>query len=103
MGYIALLDLDAALAEARQPLVLIPLVCGLGFVLALAMVIFFFQRFLKPFGQLEAGILDIIHGNHEHWFALKGRSLPAVMSHNLNIMVSHLTGRAMPEDDEPGS
>ncbi|MEZ4475289.1 MAG: hypothetical protein R3F60_31740 [bacterium] len=70
--------------------------------LALAMVIFFFQRFLKPFGQLRAGILDII-GNHEHWFALKGRSHRAVMSHNLNIMVSHLTGRAMPEDDEPGS
>ncbi|MCB9548458.1 MAG: hypothetical protein H6706_21835 [Myxococcales bacterium] len=103
VGYIALLDLDAALTEARQPLVLIPLVCGLGFVLALALVLFFFQRFLKPFGALEAGILDIIHGNHEHWFDLKGKSLPAVMSHNLNIMVCHLTGRPLPDDEEPGA
>ena len=71
--------------------------------LALALVLFFFQRFLKPFGALEAGILDIIHGNHEHWFDLKGKSLPAVMSHNLNIMVCHLTGRPLPDDDEPGA
>lgn len=99
-GFMVIADLGAALAEARSVLFVIPLACGLGFLLAVGLAFFFYERQMAPFEEIDQGIMEIIQGNREYWFDVKGKQLPGTMSQNLNIMVCELTGRPLPEEIE---
>lgn len=100
VGYVILANLDQAVADAREVLIVIPVAALLGFVLCLGLVLVFFQRFMQPFEEIDQGVLEIINGNMDYWFEIKGKELPGTMSQNLNIMVCQLSGRPLPEDDD---
>lgn len=102
IGFLVLADLDGAIAQAQAPLSIILVACGLGFVLCLGLAMFFFQQFVKPFERMDQGVMELISGNRDHWFELRGKGLSSTMGQNLNILVCILTGRPLP-DDEAGS
>lgn len=105
-GFVALDNLDAAVSMAREPLIWIPIACALGLGIILGLFIAFFQMFLRPFEEIDQGVMEIINGNLDYWFEVSGgeRDLPKTMSQNLNIMVCNLSGRPLPdEDDAPSS
>ena len=107
-GFLAIGNLDAALDRAwgwsrgmseALPLFiwLVPL---LGLLLSLGLFVGFFEQFMTPFDEIDRGVLEIINGDLDYWFEIPGKDLPGTMSQNLNIMVCHLSGRPLPEDDD---
>ena len=101
-GFVVLDNLDAALAKASEALWIIPVASALGFLLCLGMVLVFFQRFLAPFEEIDQGVMEILNGNLDYWFEIPGKEIPGTMSQNLNIMVCHLSGRPLPDEEEDG-
>lgn len=104
IGFLVLTDVDAAIHAAQGPLNIIFLACGLGFVLCLGLALLFFRQFVKPFEDMDEGVMELISGNRDYWFESKGggKGLSSTMGQNLNILVCILTGRPLP-DDESGS
>ena len=107
-GFVAILNLDQAVKRAwgwsrgaSQALSLYIWVVALfGLLLTLGLILGFFERFMKPFDIIDQGIMEIINGDLDYWFEIPGKQLPGTMSQNLNIMVCHLSGRPLPEDDD---
>lgn len=99
-GFFVFEDLDGTLARATEILPLIPIAGILGFMLSLGLVLVFFRQHMAPFEEIDQGVMEIINGNLDYWFDVKGKDLPGTMSQNLNIMVCNLSGRPLPEDDE---
>ncbi len=99
-GFFVFEDLEGAIAEARSVLMVVPVAGGVGFALALGLVLLFFRRQMAPFEEIDQGVLEIINGNLDYWFDVPGKEIAGTMSQNLNIMVCQLSGRPMPEDDD---
>lgn len=103
-GFLVFTNLDVAVASATSFLPFIPLMAALAFFMSVALFLVFHRQFLKPLEGIDAGVLEIINGNLDYWFEVNGDSkeLPDTMGQNLNIMVCHLSGRPLPEnEDEP--
>lgn len=100
VGFVALVDLGQALAQASEPLTTLLLVMGGGLLVAIALVLLFFAQWVKPFETLEKGVMELINDNKDYWFDVKGGGVAGRLSQNLNIMVCHLTGRPLPDDNE---
>jgi hypothetical protein len=63
------------------------------------------QRFLRPFKEVEVGVLEVTNGNLDYWFtySVPDNGLTGTLAQNLDIMVSKYSGRPMPEiEGEPG-
>jgi hypothetical protein len=99
-GFVVLVDAGQMRTNARAVLMAIPLVAGLAFLLAFASVLAAFQMFVKPFEEMDRGLLEIINGDLDYWFDAGKKELSGTMSQNLNIMVCNLSGRPLPEDEE---
>jgi hypothetical protein len=99
-GVIVIRDLSAALAPmeepARQSLIWFVLSLILGTVGVLAV----FQIFLKPVGDVEAGVQEIIAGNKDYTFqAPNWHKTASSLAQQLNLMSAFLQGKPMPDDD----
>lgn len=101
-GFLVMADLTSTIYEATSYAMIIPLVILVAALVALALVMFFHRQFVQPLEQIDNGVLEIINGNLDYWFEVDGdsKALPDTMGQNLNIMVCHLSGRPLPEDDE---
>lgn len=102
-GVAVLIDAQKVYDEAQAVLMWIPLAALAGFVICLLAFIAFFRRFVKPFEEVDRGVMELINGDPkapEYWFDVPGSSLASTMSQNLNILVCNLSGRPLPEDLE---
>ena len=99
-GYIVFANRDAVVSKATAMVPMIAFVFFITGLLALAIVIFFFRIYNKPYEDIDQGILEIINGNLDRWFELTGTHPAAHTSQNLNIMVCQLTGRPLPDEEE---
>ncbi len=107
-GFLAISNYDAALDRAwgwsRGMSEALPLYIWLvpifGLLVTLGFFVGFFEQFMTPFDEIDRGVLEVINGDLDYWFEIPGKDLPGTMSQNLNIMVCHLSGRPLPEDDD---
>lgn len=99
-GFLVFTSADAALARALEGIGLIPLLCLAGLLLCAGLVMVFFRQFIKPFEEIDQGVVEIINGNLDRWFEGPPQHPAATMSQNLNVMVCQLSGRPLPEDEE---
>ncbi len=97
------MDLTLARSEATSDLSIIYILALIGFLLAFAAVFIFFDRFLKPFYEIDRGVLELINGDGDYWFKAGVSGLPNTLSQNLNVLVCQLSGRPLPDDDEHAS
>ncbi len=107
-GFLAIGNYDTALDRAwgwsRGMSEALPLYLWLvplfGMLISLGLFVGFFEQFMKPFDEIDRGVLEILNGDLDYWFEIPGKDLPGTMSQNLNIMVCHLSGRPLPEDED---
>ena len=99
-GFIVIAGLEAAMNSATGSVYTITLAILLGFLLTLGLVLFLFERFFRPFKDLDQGVVEIINGSLDHWFDARGSEFANALAQNLNIMICQLTGRPLPEDDD---
>ncbi len=99
-GYVVLVDADAALAAAEDPMSLVWAAGALAFLLSLVSVLLAFLSFVRPIEAVDQGVMEIINGNLEYWFDGGKKELVGTMAQNLNIMVCNLSGRPLPDEDE---
>jgi hypothetical protein len=102
-GVAVMLDAQQVYDEAQAVLMWIPLAALAGFLVCLLAFTAFFRRFVKPFEEVDRGVMELINGDPkapEYWFDVPGSSLASTMSQNLNILVCNLSGRPLPEDQE---
>ncbi len=100
VGFMTIGYLDRESSGSKGSLYMIPLFAFLGFFLSLGLLTAFFQRFMAPYDELDKGILEIINGDLDYWFDVPGKEQAGTMSQNLNIMVCHLSGRPLPDEDD---
>ena len=63
------------------------------------------QRYIRPFKEVEVGVLEVTSGNLDYWFtySVPDNGLTGSLAQNLDVMVSKYSGRPMPEvEGEPG-
>ncbi|MFN3202175.1 MAG: MXAN_5187 C-terminal domain-containing protein [Bradymonadia bacterium] len=103
-GFLVMANLDKAIIAATSHAPMVPLTVMLAAFVIFGLIAFFHHQFVKPLESIDGGVLEIINGNLDYWFEVDGDSkeLADTMGQNLNIMVCHLSGRPLPEDeDEP--
>jgi hypothetical protein len=99
-GFIVFGDLDNAVDAAVEPTLIVPILLLVVLVGCIGLVLLFFRQYMRPFDEIDQGILEIINGNADRWFeAPKGHPAGA-MSQNLNIMICQLMGRPLPDEEE---
>lgn len=99
-GFIVFASATAANSRALEGIGLIPLLLLAGLVLSLGVVLFLFRQFLEPFEEIDQGVVEIINGNLDRWFEGPAKHPAAGLSQNLNVMVCHLSGRPLPEEED---
>lgn len=57
------------------------------------------RRFLLPLDKVEAGVSEVINGNHEYVFESPSRDYEG-LANGLNVMLARLLGRPDPDDEE---
>lgn len=92
------------MAEARAPLSSalskINIAAGAAIVLGVALLLFFFQRFIKPVSEIEETIAEILSGNKEAEFVLssEGTIFESVVQ-GLNLVSAYLQDKPMPDEE----
>jgi hypothetical protein len=80
---------------------LVLLLGGVVFFVGFVLIFVAAHYYAKPFEQIDAGIHEILAGNHSHQFIFADRDdLANSMAQNLNLMVAVLSGNSLPEDSE---
>ena len=69
-------------------------------VLALFLIAVLVQRYTASFVDIDQGVLEIINGNLDYWFEPESGTVAKNMAQNLNIMVCHLSGRPLPDEED---
>jgi hypothetical protein len=100
-GFVVLTSLN----QARAPLSSVPLVILLvglvGMLGAVGAATLNARRFLGPLDSIEAGVTEVINGNQEYVFEKLSPDFEG-LANGLNVMLSRLTGRPEPGDDDAG-
>ena len=73
----------------------------IGLIAAIGGTVFTARRFLVPLDRVEAGVSEVINGNHDYVFESPSPDFEG-LANGLNVMVARLLGRPEPgeEDDE---
>jgi len=100
LGILVFADLDAEIAVAAGGLAWIFAIGFAGFLLTLGLAVSFQRKFIEPLEEIDRGVLEIVNGNLDYWFASEDKGMAGTMSQNLNIMVCQLSGRPLPEEDD---
>ncbi len=84
------------LALAAPPV--LPLAAG---AILVALLVFWgaSQRYIKPFKEVEIGVIEVTNGNLDYWFtySVPDNGMTGSLAQNLDVMVSKYSGRPMPE------
>lgn len=99
-GFIVFANVASATDRALEGVTLIPLLGLAGLLLSFALIMLFFRQFLAPFEEIDQGVVEIINGNLDRWFEGPAKHPAAGLSQNLNVMVCHLSGRPLPEEED---
>ncbi|MEE2787634.1 MAG: MXAN_5187 C-terminal domain-containing protein [Myxococcota bacterium] len=100
-AYMAVLkNQGQVVADARARLLGIPLVWVIAIVLAIVLCMVLVQRYTASFVHMDQGVLEIINGNLDYWFEPDSGTVAKNMAQNLNIMVCHLSGRPLPDEED---
>ena len=77
-------------------------ILGLGLISLLAMIgtaVFTARRFLNPLDRIEAGVSEVINGNHDYVFEKSSPDFEG-LANLLNGMLARLLGRPDPSDED---
>jgi hypothetical protein len=94
------------LAEAKEPVVTAYettyWVAMAAILLGVLLIIIFYQQFIRPVGELEETIAEILSGNKDAEFVISGDEHPVFSSlvQGLNLVTAYLQGKPMPDDEE---
>jgi hypothetical protein len=101
-GFVVLASLSGARAAA-VPLSNYVLLLGfLGVFAAVGAAVMTARRFLLPLDKIEAGVSEVINGNHDYVFNKVSLDFEGLCN-GLNVMLARLLGRPEPgEEDEEG-
>lgn len=95
---VALSWTERARAQALSAPPVLPAAAG---ALLVALVVFWgaSQRYIKPFKELELGVIEVTSGNLNYWFtySVPDNGVTGSLAQNLDVMVSKYSGRPMPE------
>ena len=93
------------LAQAKEPVVTAYettyWVAMAAVLLGIILIIIFYQQFVRPVGEIEETIAEILSGNKDAEFVLSGGKHPVFSSlaQGLNLVSAYLQGKPMPDDE----
>jgi len=94
----------ANMAEARAPVLAalkkIRITAAIAVVLGVVLLLFFYQRFIEPVGEIEETIGEILSGNEEAEFVLSNEgTIFDSLAQGLNLVSAYLRGEPMPDEE----
>jgi hypothetical protein len=99
-GFVVLSSLTEAKAQVLPLTTFVLLLGAVGILAALGAALMTARRFLVPLDKVEAGVSEVINGNHDYEFESPSEDFEG-LANGLNVMLARLLGRPEPgEEDE---
>lgn len=99
-GVVVLANMSEARAPVYSALQKLNLAAGIAIVLGIALLLFFYYRFIKPLGEIEETIGEILSGNKDaEFFVSKEGSVFESIAQGLNLVSAFLQDKPMPDEE----
>lgn len=100
-GFVVLASLSAAKALRDPALIAVGLLGLLGLLAAVVAAVRTSRRFLVALDQVEAGVTEVINGNHDYVFESPSPDFEG-LANGVNVMLARLLGRPEPGEEDDG-
>lgn len=100
LGVVVLANMTKARGPLNDVLEKFDIVAVGSILLGVVLMLFFYQRFIRPVGELEETIGEILSGNKDAEFVIsRDDPIFSSLAQGLNLVSAYLQGKPMPDDE----